>query len=72
MGLLGGSVVKDSPAYAGDTVSIPELARSPREENGNPRQHSWLGITMDRGAQRAAVHGVTKELDTTQQLNNIH
>ena len=25
---------------------------------------------MDRGAWRATVHGVPKELDTTQQLNN--
>ena len=25
---------------------------------------------MDRGAWRAAVHGVTKELDTTERLNN--
>ena len=65
MGLLGGSVVKNSPAYAGDTGSIPELARSPREENGNPQQYSWLGITMDRGAWWAAGHGVTKELDMT-------
>ena len=27
-----------------------------------------LGNPMDRGAQRAIVHGVTEELDTTQQL----
>ena len=25
---------------------------------------------MDRGAWRATVHGVAKELDTTEQLNN--
>ena len=29
---------------------------------------AW-SITMDRGAWRAAVHGVTKESDTTEQLS---
>ena len=44
--------------------------RSPREGNCNPLQYSCLGNPIDRGAWRAAVHGVTKELDTTEQLNN--
>ena len=29
-----------------------------------------LGNPVDRGAWRATVHGVTKESDTTEQLNN--
>ena len=37
----------------------------PRERNGNPFQYSCLGNPMDRGAWQAAVHGITKELDTT-------
>ena len=31
----GGSWVKNQPANAGDTGSIPGLERSPREGNGN-------------------------------------
>ena len=38
--------------------------------NGNPLQYSCLENAMDRGAWQAAVHGVTKESDTTDQLNN--
>ena len=35
-GFLGGSVVKNLPANAGDMGSIPGSARSPGEENRNP------------------------------------
>ena len=38
--------------------------------HGNSLQYSCLENSMDRGAWRAAVHGVAKELDTTRQLNN--
>ena len=53
-------MVKNPPAHAGVTSSIPGLGRSPEKEmathpSGNP---------MDRGAWRATVHGVT-ELDKT-------
>ena len=61
-----GSAVKILlPANAGDKGSIPGLGRSPGGGNGNPLQHSCLGNPMDRGAWRAAVHGVTKEQDMT-------
>ena len=33
-------------------------------------QYSCLEISMDRGAWRATVHGIAKEFDTTEQLNN--
>ena len=66
----GGSVVKNLPANTGDTGSIPGLRRSPGEGNGNPLQYSCLGNFMVRGAWRATVHGVAKESDMTQQLNN--
>ena len=46
------------------------LERSPGYGNGNLLQHSCLGNPIDRGAWQAAVHGVTKESDMTQQLNN--
>ena len=41
--------------------SILALGRFPGEGNGNPLQHSCLENPMDRGAWRAAVHGVTKD-----------
>ena len=45
------------------------MAVCPGEENGNPLQYSCLGNLMDRGAWQATVHGITKELDMTEQLN---
>ena len=36
-----------------------------REGNGSPLQYSCLGNPMDRGAWRATVYAVKKELDTT-------
>ena len=63
-GFLGGSVVKNPPANV-DVGLIPGLGRSLGEENGNPFQYCCLGHLMDRGARRARVHGVTKELDKT-------
>ena len=65
MGFPSGLAVKNLPANAGDAGSIPGLGRSPGEGNGNPRQYSCLENPMDRGAWKAAVHGVAKELDTT-------
>ena len=49
---------------------IPRTGRSPRGRNGNPLQYSYLGNPMDRGAWWAAVHGVAKELHTTELLSN--
>ena len=59
-GFSCGSVVKDSPANAGNVGSIPGSVRSPGEGNGNTLQYSSLGNPMDRGAWQATVHGVTK------------
>ena len=54
------SVGKESACSARDQGSIPRLGRSPAEGNGNPLQYLCLENLMDRGAWRAAVHGVTK------------
>ena len=63
---LGGSVVKNPRASAGDLGLIFESGRFPGEGNGKwPLQYSCLENSMDRGAWQATVHGVTKELDTT-------
>ena len=45
---------------AGDTGSMLWEERSLGGGNGNPPQYSCLKNTMDRGAWRAAVHGVTE------------
>ena len=65
LGFSGGSVVKHSPANAGDSDSIPGSRRSPGGENGNPVQYSCLGNPTDRRAWWATVHGVPKEPDMT-------
>ena len=64
-GFPGGSVVKNLPASARDSGSIPGLGRSPAEGNGYPFQYSCSGNPMDRGAWQAIVHGVAKESDIT-------
>ena len=56
-------VVKNPPANVGNigvAGSIPGLGRSPGGGHSNPLQHSCLENPMDRGAWRAAVHGVAK------------
>ena len=69
-GFLGGSVVKNPPANAGDAEDlgwIPGLGRSPGEKNDNPFQYPCLENPMDRGAWRRTDHGIA-ESDTTEQL----
>ena len=46
----GGSDSKETACNARDLGSIPELRRSPAEENGNPLQYSCLRNPMDRRA----------------------
>ena len=67
---LGGSVVKNLPANAGDAGSIPGSGESPGG-NGNPLQDSCLENLTDRGNWQATVHDVSRELATSWQLNNI-
>ena len=64
-GFPGGSVVKNPPANAGDTGSIPGSGRPPGEGNGTPLQYFCLENPMDMEAWQATVHGVTKESDMT-------
>ena len=67
-GFLGGSVVKNLPANAGDMGDVgskPGLRRSLGGGNGNPLQYSCLENLMDRGAWCATDHGVAKAWDTT-------
>ena len=58
-GFPGCSVVKNSPANAGDmrgTALIPGSGRSPGGGHSNPLQYSCLENLMDRGAWQATVH----------------
>ena len=55
MGFLGGSVVKNLPANAGDTDLIPGSGISPGGGNGNPLQYSCLENL--HGQRSLAGHG---------------
>ena len=45
--------------------------KSPGKGNGNPLQSFCLGTLVDRGAWRAIVNGVAKELDTAKQQHDF-
>ena len=55
-------MVKNPPAKAGDTGSIPGSGRSPGEGHGYPLQYSCLENSMDRVAWWTTVHRVTESL----------
>ena len=59
MGIPRGSVGEESACDAGDSGLIPVQGGSPGEGHGDLREYSCLGNSMDRGARRATVHGVT-------------
>ena len=63
-------VSKESVCNAGDPVSIPGSGRSPGEGNGNLLQYCCLENPMDKGSWQATGHGLAKELDRTERLNN--
>ena len=60
LGFPCGSAGKKSVCNVGDLGSIPGLGRSPAGGHGNPLHYACLGTLMDRGAWRAAVHGVAE------------
>ena len=53
-----------------ETGFDPWIGRSPGEGNGNPLWFSCLGDCMDRGAWWAIGHGVKKEWDMAERLDN--
>ena len=53
-------MVKNLPAKAGQVGLIPGSGRSPGGGHSNPLQYSCLESSMDRGAQRAIAHAVTR------------
>ena len=60
MAFPGGSVIKNPPANASNTGSIPETRRSPGGRNGNPLQCPCLENPMDKGGWQGRVHRVAK------------
>ena len=58
----GGTVVKNLPANAGNTSSIPRSGRYPGGKNDNPLEYSYLENSMDKGARKAIILGVTQSL----------
>ena len=59
-GFPDGSVVKSSPANAGDEGLTPGSGRSPEGGHDNPLQYSCLENPVDRGAWQATDHGIAK------------
>jgi len=57
---LGNSNGKESACDVGDLGLIPGLGKSPGQGDDNPLHYSCLENSMDRGAWRATVLGVTK------------
>ena len=53
-------MVKNLPANAGDTGSIPGSGRSPGGGHSNPVHYTCLGNPMNREAWQATVYGVAK------------
>ena len=68
-------MVKNLPSKARDASLILGLGGSPGEGNGNSFEYSCLGNPIDRGAWKATVHVIPKELDKTKQqqqyINNF-
>ena len=64
-------IVKNPPANAGDTDSIPGSERFPSGRHGNPLQFSSLENPMDRGAWQATYSPWGhKASDTTERLSH--
>ena len=63
-GFSGGASGKENlPADAGDARNLgltPGSGRFSGGGNGNPLKYSCAENPMDRGARRAAVHGITQ------------
>ena len=73
-GFPGGTCGKEPACQCKRCRLILGSGRSPRIENGNPLQCSWLGNSIDRAAWWATVQKGCEELDMTEQKAhaNVH
>ena len=62
--------VKNLPAMQETQTRSLGWKKPPGEGNGNLLRYSWLENPIDREAWQTTVHGVAKELDMTEGLNN--
>ena len=68
----GGATVKNPPANAGDTGSIPGSGRSPGEEMATHASILAWKSPMDGGAWRATVHGIAESWTRLNTDTHIH
>ena len=61
---------KEFACQTGDTVQSLGQEDALEKQMATPLQYSCLENSRDRGAWWATVHGIAKEFDTTEQLNN--
>ena len=72
MGFLGGSVVKNPPANAGDVGSIPGFGRSPGGGNGNLLQYScWEKSHGQKSPVGYSPWGHKDESDITEHAHTL-
>ena len=69
-GFAGSTVVKNLPANAGDTGSVPELGKSPGVGNGYPLQYSCLMNPCGQRSLAGYSPWSLKVLDMTERLKN--
>ena len=62
---LVAQIGKESTCNAGDLGFDPGSGRFPGEGNSNPLQDTCVENSTERGAWRAIVYGVAKEVDMT-------
>ena len=71
-GFPSGSVVKNPPALQEMHVQSLDMEDPPEEEMAPHSSIAAWKNSMDKGAWRATVHRVKKELDTTECLSRAH
>ena len=66
LGFPGGASGEEPTCPGRRQTQVRSLGQKDPLEESNPLQDSYLKNPMGRGAWQATVHGVQKELDTTE------
>ena len=72
LGFPGGARGKEPTCQCRRQTQVRSLGQKDPLEESNPLQYSHLKNPMGRGAWQATVHGVQKELDTTEATQHAH